>query len=294
MSLSTPRQIFGVHSITPYSRATGEAYGIVRVAKDSSISLSGEQIENTGGSNKYPWAIEDGKITAEMTIKMAEYPNFVFELFLGKAVTSNAAETSGNVSTAANKYGTSLISATTGVASVVVIPSTGAADLKFGKYVLKVASSTTVDIFLLSDVDVVRGTDVEYVDDTLKIIASAQTITTGGNTDVASLGLRLTGGSGTIGMTVGDTATFEVRPINSGSITARIGASTDVAPEFGCIVIAQKRSSDEFFEIDAFRCKSNGLPIGFAEKAFSEVEAKAKLLFDAAKNGVFDIRGVTV
>lgn len=294
MSLSTPRQIFGVHSFTPYSRTTGEPYGYARVLKDSSLSLSGEQIENTGGSNKFPWGIEDGKITSELSIKMSEYPNFVFELFLGKAVTAASAETSGNVSTLTNKYGTSTVNATTGIASVAVIPTTGAANLKFGKYLVKVASATTVNIYLLSDVDVVRGTDVEYVDDTLKIISAAQTITSGADTDIASLGLRFAGGSGAIGMTTGDTATFEVRPINSKNITATIGASTDVAPEFGAIVISQKLGSDQLFEVDAFRCKASGLPIGFAEKAWSELEAKAKLLYDSAKNGVFSIRHVEV
>lgn len=294
MSLSTPRQIFGVHSVTPYSRTTGLPYGYVRVVKDSSISLSGEQIENTGGSNKFPWAIEDGKITAEMSLKFSEYPNFVFELFLGKAVTPVAAEASGNVSTLTNKYGTTAMSATIGVASVAALAGSEA-NLKFGKYVIKAASATTIDIYLMSDVDAVRGTDVEFQDDNLKIIAAAQTITTGGNTDVASLGLRFAGGSGTIGMTTGDTATFEVRPIQAnGGMTVRIGASTDVAPEFGCIVIAQKRSSDELFEVDAFRCKASGLPIGLAEKAWSELEAKAKLLYDSAKNGVFDIRHIAV
>lgn len=294
MSLSNPRQIFGVHSVTPYSRTTGEPYGYVRVIKDSSLSLSGELIENTGGSNKFPWGIETGKITAELSLKFSEYPNFVFELFLGKAVTATSAETSGNVSTLTDKYGTSVVDASTGIASVAAIPSTGPANLKFGRYLVKAASATTVDIYLMSDVDAVRGTDVEYVDDTLKIISSAQTITSGANTDVASLGLRFAGGSGTIGMTTGDTATFEVRPINSKAITARIGASTDVQPEFGCIIISQKLGSDELFEVDAFRCKASGLPIGLAEKAYSELEAKAKLLFDSAKNGVFDIRHVAV
>ncbi len=292
MSLSDPRVIYGVHSVTPYSRTTGLPYGIARVLKDSSISLSAELVELTGGSNRFPWATEDGKITSEMSLKFAEYPDFVFELFLGKAVTTNSAETSGNVSSLTNKNGTSTMDASTGIASVAVIPSTGAADLKFGKYVVKVASATTVDIYGSTDIDLTRGTDVEFQDDALKLLASAQTITSGSNTDVASLGLRFSGGSGTIGMTTGDTATFDVRPINTGSTTVRIGASTDVSPEFGCIVMAQKRGNGELFEIDAFKCKASGLPIGFAEKAFSELEAKAKLLYDSVKNGVFDIRHV--
>jgi len=290
MSLSEPRVIFGVHSVTPYSRSTGLPYGIVRVLKDSSLSLAGELIELSGGSNKYPWAVEDGKISSEMSLKFDEYPDFVFELFLGKAVTSNAAEASGNVSALTDKNGTTVVDAV-GIASVAALAGSEA-NLKLGKYVVVAASATTIDIYASTDIDLTRGTDAEFQSDLLKLTASPLTITTGGNTDVTALGLRFVGGAGTIGMTIGHTATFDVRPINTGSTVVRIGASTDTTPEFGSIIMAQKRGNGELFEIDAFRCKATGLPIGFAEKAFSELEAKAKLLYDSAKQGVFDIRHV--
>lgn len=291
MALSEPRVIFGVHSVTPYSRSTGLPYGIVRVLKDSSLSLAGELIELSGGSNKYPWAVEDGKITSEMSLKFDEYPDFVFELFLGKAVTSNAAEASGNVSALVDKNGTTVVDASTGIASVAALAGSEA-NLKLGKYVVVAASATTIDIYASTDIDLTRGTDAEFQSDLLKLTASPLTITSGGNTDVTSLGLRFVGGAGVIAMTIGHTATFDVRPINTGSTVVRIGASTDTTPEFGSIIMAQKRGNGELFEIDAFRCKATGLPIGFAEKAFSELEAKAKLLYDSAKQGVFDIRHV--
>lgn len=291
MALSSPRLIFGVHSVCPYSRSTGLPYGYARVIKDSSLALNGELIEQSGGANKYPWSVEDGKITAEMTLKFGEYPDFAFELFLGKAVTTGSAEASGNVSTLTDKYGTSVVDASTGIASVAVLTASKA-NLKFGRYVVKCTAAATVNLYILSDVDITRGTDVEIQDDNMKLLAADLTITTGGNTDSTDLGLRFTGGSGTIGMTTGDTATFEVRPVNSGIMTVRIGATTNVTPEFGCVLVAQKNGSDELFEVDAFRCKGSGLPIGFAEKAFSDLEAKAKLLYDSSKNGVFDIRHV--
>ncbi len=289
MSLSERRQLFGVHSVTPYNRSTGEPYGIAKVVKDSSIAISGELVENLGGSNPWPWGIEQGKITGEMSLKFSEYPDFVFELFLGKAVTPFNAETSGNCSTLTNKYGTSVV-ASTGLATATV-KAAAKADLKFTKFVVKVVSPTTVDVYAMSDEDFTRGTDKEFVNDLLKVTATALTITTGAAVEIPGYGVELTGGAGTIGMTAGDTATFEVRPVNAGGgMTVRIGANGEVAPEFGCVVMAQRRSSDEMFEIDAFKCRASGLPLGFAEKAWSELEAKAKLLYDSAKNGVFDIR----
>lgn len=293
MALSTPRSIFGVHSVSPYSRTTGLPYGILKVLKSSSLSMSGETIPLMGGSNKYPFAIEDGAITCEMSLSFSQYEDFVFELFLGKAPTAGTAETTGNVTTLTNKYGTTCKSATIGIASIAATAA-DETDLKFGRYVIKVTAAATVDIYLLSDIDIGRGNNATIQGDTLKLNSSAITITSAGTTLIAELGLTLTGGSGTIGMTVGDTATFEVRPINTKSSTVRIGSSADsVFPEFGCIVMSQKRSTGEMFEIDLFRCKAIGMPINFEKDAWSEAEVKVSAFYDTDKDGIFDLRHVT-
>lgn len=291
--LSAPRILYGIHSLTPYNFLDGSFYGTVKVIGGSQIALSGDLSKLHGGSNKFPWAIEEGILSAEITAKVKEFPDFLMELLLGVAPTANAAEASGNVSTAANKKGTSVIAASTGIAAVVVIPTSGAANLKFGKYVIKAVSATTVDVYLSTDVDIARGTDAEFSTDTLKV-AAAQTITTAGvNTDIASIGIRLTGGSGTIAMVVGDTATFEVRPINTKSMDVVIGKNEDEFPEFGCIVMAQKRGNGEMFEIDCYRVKGVGLPLSLQENAFSEAELKMEAFYDSTRNGVMKIRHVT-
>lgn len=291
MALTAPRVLFGVHSWTPYSRTTGEFYGIVKVLGGSSLALSGELIKLNGGSAKYPWAVETGQISAEMSLKVKEYPDFLFTLFLGLAPTTSGSDTAGAVSTPANYYGTSVVQATTGIATVSVIPSTGAANLKFGKYVIKAASSTTFDLFMSTDVDFLHGTDETYDNDLLRV-ATAQTVTASTNTDIASLGLRFGGGSGTIGMTTGDTATFEVKPPSSASTSVVIGATTDVFPEFGSIIMGQRQGNGRMVEIDVFRCRGIGLPINFEENAFSEAEIKVEAFYDAsnATPGVFKIR----
>lgn len=291
MALSEPRVLFGVHSVSPYSRTTGEFYGILKVLGGSSISLSGETVDLMGGSSQYPWASEDGNIEAEMSLKVKEYPDFLFTLFLGKAPTSNNAEASGNASAVANKKGTSVVNSSTGITSVLTVGT--AADLKFGKYVVKAASATTVNVYYSSDADIARGTNGTYQDDLLKITASALTIVSGMATAIPNFGLSFNGGSGTIGMTTGDTATFEIRPINSGSMDVVVGSVSDsLFPEFGAIVMGQKRGNQEMVEIDVYRAKGIGLPIGFEEKAWSEAEIKAKLLYDSALDGVFKLRHV--
>lgn len=291
--LTAPRIFFGIHSFSPYSRTTGEFYGTARVIGGSSLSLSGELINLNGGSSKYPYASEDGAITAEMTLKVKEYPDFLFELFLGSVPTDNVAEASGSVTTIANKSGTSIVSATVGIASVTA-KSASEADLKFGKYVVKATGAATVDVYFSSDADIGRGTDGEFQNDLLKITAAALTVPgTGGTVDVPNFGLKITGGSSSIAFETGDTATFEVKPINTGSMDVVVGSVADqIFPEFGAIVMGQKRSNQEMVEVDCYRCKSAGMPINFEENAFSESEIKINLLYDSVLDGLFKMRTV--
>jgi len=289
MSLSNPRTLFGIHQFSPYSRSTGEFYGTIRVLASSSMSLSGDLIQLNGGSQRYPWDIQDGTISAEISLNFREYPNFLFELFLGKAPTTVLAETAGNLSTAVNVFGTSIISATAGIASVTV---TTAADLKFGKYIIKAITATTVDLYASTDVDFRRGTDQSLLNDALKINAAPISIATDGAQAVTGFGITLTGGSGTIALVAGQTAEFYVSPISLERTEVTIGSSSDVFPEFGAIIIGEQKGGGELVDIEVFRCKALGLPLNFNEKAFSEAEVTAQAFFDSAKNAVFKVRYV--
>jgi hypothetical protein len=291
MSLSNPRTIFGVHSVTPYSRTDGTFYGIIKVLKSSSLSMQGSPQELTGGSQKFPWAVEDGPLKAEMSLKFDQFEDFMFTLFLGIAPTPVTTEATGNVSTLTNNKGSSVKDASTGIASALAL-SGSEADLKFGKVIVVCTGSATVDVYMSSDVDFGRGTNETFLNDSLKI-ASALTITASTATDVTGFGFKLTGGSGTIGMTTGDTAEFLVRPENIGGRTVRVGgASHQTFPEFGAIVIAQKGGAGNgvLVELDCFRCKASGMPIGFEAAKFAEADVKVLVLYDAVKDGVFDHR----
>ena len=95
------------------------------------------------------------------------------------------------------------------------------------------------------------------------------------------------------GVENGYTATFEVLPPSEKSISARFGGSSDNFPEFGAIVVGQQRGNGEMVELDIFRLKAVGMPLGFQEKTFSEGEITAQAFYDAEKNGVFDLRHIT-
>jgi hypothetical protein len=289
MALSAPRSLFGIHSVSPYSRTDGTFYGELRVLENSSLSLAGETIDLLGGSNKFPWEAADGAITAEMSLAFSEYPDFVFELFLGNAPTTNSAETGGSVSGFGNVKGTTIKDAANGI-DVVELTSGDTADLKFGKYIIKATAAQVFDLFLSSDIDIGRGTDGSYLSDDLKI-ATGLSVASGDAVE-ATFGITFSK-VGTPAFTTGDTAEFYIRPINTSSMDVTIGATANQSfPAFGAVLYAQKKGDGQMIEIDAFNCKAVGASLNFARNAFSAAEVTVKMLYDSAKDGVFKVRWV--
>ena len=290
--LSAPRILFGVHSISPYSRADSTPYGILKVVGSAGLAMTSTIEEIYGGAQRFSWAAEAKTIKAEVSCKVKAYPGFLFSLFLGATVVDTGASTTGSISALTNALNASVMNSTTGIASL-AITSNKNGDLKFAQYLIKAASSTTVDVYLMSDVDINRGPDpASYQTDLLKITASALTVTASTGTAIPNTGVTLTGGSGTIGMTTGDTAIFSTYPINNSSETVLIGASTTSAQNFGAWILAQKRANGEMFELQAFNCVAFGLPIALDEMAFSHTEFKMSCFWDPVQNAVFSVRSV--
>jgi hypothetical protein len=288
--LSAPRIVFGLHSVSPFSRVDGTPFGILKVIGSANMALSAAVEQLHGGAQKFAWAAESKTISAEVSCKVKAYPGFLFTQFLGGTNTDNAAESTASVSTLTNMKGTSVMQATTGIASIAVGTAT---DVKFGRFVVKVVTSTTVDVYAMSDVDFARGTAESFQNDLLKVTATALTITASSPVTIPGFGITLTGGSGTIGMTVGDTATFTSRPINTASSDIVIGNAATAMPAFGAVILAQKRSTAEMFEITAFNAIASGFPLPMDEFAFSTTELKMTCLYDSTNDAVFKIRAVT-
>ncbi|MBF0315606.1 MAG: hypothetical protein HQK52_19455 [Oligoflexia bacterium] len=275
---SQPRVFFGVHSFTPYNAKTGEFYGTVEALKGSSFSLSGELVELTGGSSKFPFAIADSSISAELSFKPCEYPDFLFELFLGKKPTDKK-----NIGGLVGDINGSI----KGKINITVLKKE---DVKFGKYFVKaikkddllldhevIVSGMAFQLSVSSSVDFSQGDDATFVNDSLLI-------------DFKKTGLKIEKGA-VDGLVDGDSGFFDVwPPSDQGSIEVTVGASGDVFPEFGAIIMGQKSGGGDLIEIDVFRLKGIGLPLGFEEKKFSESEIKAKAMYDANKNGICKVR----
>ncbi len=289
MALSQPRTLFGIHSISPYSTTTMLFYGILQILAESTLSLQGELVELRGGSNPYPWKVENSNIDTSLNINCSEYPDFMFELCLGKAPTPQTAEASGNVSVLANFKGTSMVAATGFLAAI----TTGtAADLKFGRYVVKATGAAAFSVYFSSNVDITRGTDDDF-DSDLLLIYTGTAVGSGSTHAVTSHGVTLVAGASAGAFVVGDTAYFDVRPINSKSMEVVIGAQGNLFPNFGALIYGQKGADDTLYEIDAFSCKVLGMPLGAPEKQFSSYQLSGKLEYSSSRGGLFKLRHVS-
>jgi hypothetical protein len=284
--------IFGVDSVAFFDPITHLFLGRLRALQSSSLKITGKEIELSGGSSYFPWDSQPGKMTAQLAIKASEYPDFIFPLFAGGTAVENAADALGFVSTPVNRQGTSVIKATTGIATVLA-KAGSEGDLKTGKYVLKAVSPTTVQLYVAYDTDLGRGTRVIMVDDTQALLTVPATITLGAGTDLAGLGLTLTGGSGAIAMVVGDTATFDVRPKNTSNMEVILGSQRASFPEWGAIIMGKRMSNGKLVEVEVYRGKGQGLPINFDVDKFSEWDVNCSILQDPNQDGIARVRRIT-
>jgi hypothetical protein len=224
-----------------------------------------------------------------MSLSFSEYPDFVFELFLGNAPTTNAAEATGSISGFANVKGTSVKNGANGI-DAVEVTSGDSGDLKFGKYIIKATAANTFDLYLSSDIDIGRGTDASYLSDDLKVATGLSVAS--GDAVVADLGLTFSK-VGTPAFTTNDTAEVYVDPPNSASTDVTIGNLANQSfPTFGAMIYASKQGDGQMVEIEAYKCKAVGMPLNLARNAYSAAEVTVKMLYDSAKDGVFKMRHI--
>lgn len=283
---------YGIHSICPFRIEDGLPYGILKVLGGGTLTLTSEFNELFGGSSKYAWAVEASTISTEWTATVKSMPDFLFELFLGAKVTTTAASATGTVGQLTNVKNASVFEATTGIASVAA-KAGSENDLKDGVYIVHAVSATTVDIYALTDIEFKKlgaTNNLEYLNDALKINETPLTIVTSTATEIVGLGVELTGGSGTIGMTQDDTARFSVSSAHDGVSVIDIGEAGTIFPEHRQLCLGQKRANGDVFEIEMYRVLGSGMPVPFEEQAFAIPELTMKLVRDECEDKVATIR----
>jgi hypothetical protein len=264
---------FGIHQVY-FQQLSDPTYSAIAKILDSAESdLAAELIPLTGGSAQLPWGAAPGTAAGTITLPIREYsPELLRFLAPWSADVDTLdadGEASGSVSTPVNAKGTSVIDSTTGIATIAVGT---ASSLKPGTYKAVATAAATIDLYLDNDL----GGNLTYQDNKGKINDSAITITSGGDTDY--LGLTITGGSGTIGMTAGDIATFTVNPASS-YLYSRKGGLVGTSPlEFKMTIFGEK-VNNKIRKTTFNRCiASSDSTIKFLNKEWAAMEASIQVL----------------
>ena len=292
--LENPRTLFGVHSVCFYDRSNRLPIAFLRVLGNCNINLTPEFTDLAGGSQMMPWDSEPSAIDSEASLTAREYPIEAMELLLAGEKTEYTENADGRIDVVENVKGESIIKADTGIATITVTDPDGSdedggeVDLKEGEYVIKAVSATTVDLYALTDANFNRGESKAFLDNTLKITESPISITTAGECKVPGYGVTLNGGSGTIALTIGDTARFTVRRPSVKGFRVIVGQTGANFPEVGVLMCGQLQGNGGLTWVDVYRVKAAGMPVNFEEKGYSEWSITLKILYDAAKNGAFE------
>lgn len=290
-SLADKQVHIGIHSIAFRNRSTGElySYGELLVTGDVSINPNVEQSDLIGGSRLTKWGSARTGMAPELTLSVMEFQDAMYQVAFGATVNRVAASATGTVGTLTNKTGTSLQSATTGIASVGA-KSGGSASMKTGFYVVKAASATTVHVYYFATLDLSRGTNLSIADlETNQITATALTITASAAVEIPGTGLELTGGSGVIAMTTADTAIFYVYKPHGGAVEISVGASDAQVPEVE-ILVAGKDDNGRQCLLQVFRAKDKGgVPMNFARGEYSSAEMTFDLFLDETEDLIYKL-----
>jgi len=282
MTLSNQINTFGVHQITIEDLVTGEMFTMVGI-QGAEPDLSQELVDLRTGSSKFPVASAPGEAAGEVSLTVAQYDAGVLKYFspyASGAISEQASgDASGYVSTIANLVGTSVVDAAAGIASIAV-DAGNEADLKLGDYIIVAVGIATFDIYVNTNID-----GNVFLDDALKITAAPITNPGTGGT-VAEAGVEYTAGSGASNFTVGDKARFSVRPVNSYSLTHRMGMVGSSPKEFAMTIVGEK-IGNKMRMVRYPKCiAGGGAGLQFPQNDWGVFETTVKLLQDAVAGDV--------
>lgn len=266
---------FGIHNATFKDNLDPEFWGLAKILGSAEADLKQELIPLEGGSSIVPWAAAPGRAAGEITLPIRQYDKqilrFLKPWITGSEVESALGEAGGSVTTIVNAKGTSVVEATTGIASIAV--GATPADLKPGNYKVVATAAATIDIYV--DTDSAGG--VEYQNSDLKINTSPITIPgTGGTVDYQ--GIEFTGGSGSIALVTGDIATFTVNPISNYLLSSYFGKTGACLREFEFTVYSECVGG-RIRTVKYPRCvAAASTPVTFLENEWASMEATIQIL----------------
>ncbi len=282
MPVTPTRNIWGLDIITLYDPLTRVPFGFYRVGQALTLDRAIDVVLNEGGNAQGAFGAEGGQPVNTLTWSFKETPDFSWQVLEGATPIVTPAEASGSVSGLANASGTSVFDATTGIASIAV-KSAEAGNLRGIQYIFEAADASSVNIY--------GHTPGPFESDQALLVAAAvPVLDSGGTTDVDSLGITITGGSGTIAMTPADTALLDVKPIHNGFSEIKVGGENVVVNQFGLLGISPRGSDGVQTWIDFPQVFAQGMPVPFQTREFAEIEVTATPLVDCITNSLYTLK----
>jgi hypothetical protein len=263
------------------------------VLGDISGDFTADTVQVEGGSQNFPWKIDITGFKGSMKVKCKELDPDVHSMMMGGTLTDYSGGSGGAIIDTANVKGTSLFSAA-GYIAPIVVPSTGAANLKPGWYVaIVLAGAATMDIYGYNSAHFKRGTAVSFIDEVGKLNASPITIPSApaATVDVADLGLRFTRGASTLSVVAGDTMRFFVQSPFTESWKIKFGSDAAIFNDV-MVTIESERDSGTGVFYSLYRCKCLGAPISLPRKNFAEYDFTITPQYDSVLDGVGEIIGI--
>ena len=150
---------FGIHNATFKDILDPEFWGLAKILGSAEADLKQELVPLEGGSSIVPWGAAPGRASGEISLPIRQYDKqllrFLKPWVTGSEVENSSGESGGSVTTIVNGKGSSMVEATTGIASIAVGT---ASNLKPGNYKVVATGTATFDIYV--DTDIAGG--VEY------------------------------------------------------------------------------------------------------------------------------------
>jgi hypothetical protein len=274
--------LFGAKALIVYDRCSFAPLGIFRAISTMEFTREVEGVLLSAGHYNGPFAVESGEPANAFSGTVMEFPNFAYTaLDNATQVDTLGEDSTGFVGAIANKNGTSIANATTGIASVSII-SGSESIVPFSKAIVVkgTAVPNEVDVYLVGD----TATGQIPVSNELTLLAEGVVIPdAAGTVDLAAYGLRFTAGSGTMALTDGDTAYFESRPANSKTTKITMADKSDIK-NVGMLFVWPKTADGKQTIADFPKVAVGGSSFNGNTRAFAEMELTGTPLIDIDSN----------
>jgi len=293
MALTQPRAVFGIDTVAFLNRTTELPYVIFKIPGEASVESKIDTIKlETKGSFRGVIQSEPGKREDMISFNTSQFERGMWEPLAGSLVTTQSAEPTGYVGGLIDKNGTTVVGST-GIATV-QIDSGEESKLRNSYWTIRAVSATTVNFYATGLPSGWYASDYDSLGygglvNPTPLTVTASTATPVLNANGETTGVEFTGGSGTIALTTGDTATFKTRRINLGSYATILGKSSEVYTDFMVDIYGTQQSSGRNVIVRVYKCSAPGVNINFEALAFSESELQMTASYDAVRDGVWEM-----